>query len=124
MFHHQRGLLGDCSVHSSQVLISSHRYLQNVTRLVGVHIFRSFLCLEHSEFLCFGEFHQKSGTVLPDRFSITRWTIQGIVFQGIVCHVACHDGAEVSALGVKIGRSPVQISPKTNFSILIKLPVK
>ena len=34
------------------------------------------------------------------------------------------DGAEVSASGLKIGRSPVQISPKTNFSIMIKLPVK
>ena len=38
--------------------------------------------------------------------------------------LACHDGAEVSASGLKIGRSPVQISPKTNFSIMIKLPVK
>ena len=48
-----------------------------------------------------------------------------------ICHIrtkylllACHDGAEVSASGLKIGRSPVQISPKTNFSIMIKLPVK
>ena len=38
--------------------------------------------------------------------------------------LACHDGAEVSASGLKIGRSPVQISPKTNFSTMIKLPVK
>ena len=38
--------------------------------------------------------------------------------------LACLDGAEVSASGLKIGRSPVQISPKTNFSIMIKLPVK
>ena len=37
---------------------------------------------------------------------------------------ACHDGAEVSASGLKIVRSPVRISPKTNFSMLIKLPVK
>ena len=28
------------------------------------------------------------------------------------------------ASGLKIGRSSVQISPKTNFSIMIKLPVK
>ena len=32
------------------------------------------------------------------------------------------NGRESKAL--KIGRSPVQISPKTNFSIMIKLPVK
>ena len=36
----------------------------------------------------------------------------------------CHEGAEVSASGLKIGRFPVQISPKTNFSIMSKLPVK
>ena len=36
----------------------------------------------------------------------------------------CIDGTEVSASGLKIGRSPVQISPKTNFSIMTKLPVK
>ena len=35
----------------------------------------------------------------------------------------CLDGAEVSASGLKIG-SPVQISPKTNFSIMPKLPAK
>ena len=29
-----------------------------------------------------------------------------------------------SASGLKIGRTPVQISPKTNFSIMIKLTVK
>ena len=34
------------------------------------------------------------------------------------------DGAEFSASGLKIGRFPVQISPKTNFSIMTKLPVK
>ena len=33
---------------------------------------------------------------------------------------ACLDGAGVSASGLKIGRYPVQISPKTNFSIMIK----
>ena len=38
--------------------------------------------------------------------------------------VACLDGAEVSTSGLKIGRSPVQIPPKSNFSIKIKLPVK
>ena len=37
--------------------------------------------------------------------------------------IACLDDAEVSTSGLKIGRSPVQISPKTNFSIMIKLPV-
>ena len=37
---------------------------------------------------------------------------------------ACHDGAGVSASGLTIGRSPVQISPKTNVSNMIKLPVK
>ena len=36
----------------------------------------------------------------------------------------CLDDAEVSALGLKIGRSPVQISPKPNFSIMTQLPVK
>ena len=36
----------------------------------------------------------------------------------------CHDGAEVSVSGLQIGKSSVQISPKTNFSIMIKLPVK
>ena len=40
--------------------------------------------------------------------------------ESLRCHDACHDGAEVSASGLKIGRSPVQISPKTNFSIMIK----
>ena len=38
--------------------------------------------------------------------------------------VGCLDGAEVSASGLKIRRSQIQISPKTNFSIMIKLPVK
>ena len=38
--------------------------------------------------------------------------------------INCLDGAEVSASGLKIRRSPVQISPKTNFSIMIKSPVK
>ena len=39
--------------------------------------------------------------------------------------LACLDGAEISVSGLKIGRSPVQILPKTNFSIIIKLlPVK
>ena len=37
---------------------------------------------------------------------------------------ACLDGAEDSASGLKIRRSLVQISPKTNFSIMIKLPVE
>ena len=37
---------------------------------------------------------------------------------------AYHDGAEVIASGLEIGRSHVQISPKTNISIMIKLPVK
>ena len=37
-------------------------------------------------------------------------------------HNSCHDGTEVRASGLKIGRSPVQISPKTNFPIMIKLP--
>ena len=36
----------------------------------------------------------------------------------------CLDGAEVSASRFKIGRSPVQISPKTKFSSMIKLSVK
>ena len=39
-------------------------------------------------------------------------------------NIACLVGAEVSASGLKIGRSPVQVSPQTNFSIKIKLPVK
>ena len=43
---------------------------------------------------------------------------------GLRSSLACLDGAEVSASGLKIGRSPVQISPKTNFSIMTKLPVK
>ena len=48
-----------------------------------------------------------------------------IVDSGSICYrLSCLDGAEVSASGLKIGRSPVQISPKTNFSIMIKLPVK
>ena len=34
------------------------------------------------------------------------------------------DGTEVSASGLKIRRSPVQVPPKTNFSILIKVSVK
>ena len=53
--------------------------------------------------------------------------VQGILLIGSFFHqtllhrttkevLACHDGAEVSASGLKIGRSPVQISPKTNFS--------
>ena len=48
--------------------------------------------------------------------------------------LACLDGAEVSVWGfrdcdgdlvsgLKIGRSLVKIPPKTNFSIMIKLPV-
>ena len=36
----------------------------------------------------------------------------------------CFDGAEVSASRLKIGRFLVQVSPKINFSIMIKLPVK
>ena len=38
--------------------------------------------------------------------------------------IACLDGAEVTMSRPKIGRSPVQVLPKTNFSIVIKLPVK
>ena len=38
--------------------------------------------------------------------------------------IVCLDGSEISASLLKIGRSPVQVSPKTNFSIMIKLPVK
>ena len=47
-------------------------------------------------------------------------------YSGSVRHtsLSCLDGAEVSASGLKIERSSVQISPKTNFSIMIKLPVK
>ena len=37
---------------------------------------------------------------------------------------ACLDGAEVSASRLKFGRSPFHVSPKTNFSIMIKLPIK
>ena len=38
--------------------------------------------------------------------------------------LACLDGTEVSTSGLMIGRSPAQIPPNTNFSIMIKLPVK
>ena len=39
--------------------------------------------------------------------------------------LVCHDGAEVSASGLKIGRSRFKSrSPKTNFSIMTKLPVE
>ena len=38
--------------------------------------------------------------------------------------IACLDDAQVSASGLEIVRSPVQIPPKTNFPIMIKLPVK
>ena len=34
------------------------------------------------------------------------------------------DGAEVSASGLQIGTFPVQVKAKTNFSIMIKLPVE
>ena len=34
------------------------------------------------------------------------------------------DGAEVSHVGLRIGRSPVPVPPKTNFSIMFTLPVK
>ena len=43
------------------------------------------------------------------------------IFDNKDSYLACLDGAEISASGLKIGRSPVQISPKTNFSIMIKV---
>ena len=63
----------------------------------------------------------------------TKWVLKHRVFNLlcnnsmviiVVSHAVCLDGAEVSALGLKIGRSSVQIPSKTDFSIMIKLPVK